>query len=320
MTTSPVNRSSKSSAKAFSRTPATRLSHWTTRAWTPISPNEQGDWINQRSESFATHMPAHANDEPSIFEMRTSGLKTNRDAWNYNSSRPALEANTRRMVDFYNSQVDAFTRAHPNVSGTRKANAELAKKTVDLDPAKFSWDRADFQRLGQGERYSETDALYMTAAYRPFHRRHVNAGRRLNNTVYQTPKVYPRAGVENLTICVRGLGTNQPFSAIATNRLPDVQLLGNAMNFPRYVYDESPENATASSNQTELFEGGRDTVPRRHNVTDYALAQYRRLDQKIDKDAILLLRIRRSPLTHVSKNLRKRSHASPAPHPRAKNS
>ena len=104
--------------------------------------------------------------------------------------------------------------------------------------------------------------------------------------MYQTPKVYPRAGVENLTICVRGLGTNQPFSAIATNRLPDVQLLGNAMNFPRYVYDESPENATASSNQTELFEGGRDTVPRRHNVTDYALAQYRRLDQKIDKDAI----------------------------------
>ena len=196
------------------------------------------------------------------------------------------------MVDFYNSQVDAFTRAHPNASGTRKANAELAKKTVDLDPAKFSWDRADFQRLGRGERYSETDALYMTAAYRPFHRRHVNAGRKLNNTVYQTPKVYPRAGVENLSICVSTVGARSPFSVFMTNELPDIHMwVDDTPCFPLYLYDD-PATAVESAAVESLFDGvtegdqDRHSEGRRLNITDYALAEYQTVDPAIGKDDI----------------------------------
>ena len=253
--------------------------------WVTIQPNERGDWINQRSKSFGTFTPAHSDGESSIFQIRTRGLATTRDAWNYNASLPRLKANVERMIAFYNSQVEAFSQTHPNATGTATERATIARDFVDRDPTKFSWDRSDFQRMVRGEQYTPTDALYMTAIYRPFYKRHVNAGPKLNNTVYQMPRVYPGAGADNLTICVRGLGMNQPFSAIATNHLPDVQPLGNAMNYPKYVY-ESPEKATTSSDQTELFEDGSDTVPRRHNVTDYALDLYQRLDEKIDKDAI----------------------------------
>ena len=256
--------------------------------WTLIKPNQYGDWINQRSESYATHMPAHANDEPSIFEMRTNGLKTNRDAWNYNASLPILKANVDRMIAFYNSQVEAFGRTHPDVTGTAKDRSVIARDFADRDPTKFSWDSSDFQRIAKGEHYEEADALYMTATYRPFHRRHVNAGRKLNNRVYQLPKVYPSASAENLALGVFVPGCPAPFTSFAVSETPDHVLCGpgNPMQYlPRYVYDPS-DVRVSSTNQSGFFDDGRGVERRRHNVTDYALAIYETLDEMIDKDDI----------------------------------
>ena len=262
--------------------------------WVTIQPNEHGDWINQRSEIFGTFTPAHSDDEPSIFEMRTNGLKTNRDAWNYNTSRSKLEKNVSRMIDHYNTQVDAFTRNNPNLTGTAKAKADLAKKAVDRDPSTFSWDRSDFQRIAKGEHYEEADALYMTATYRPFHRRHVNAGRKLNNVVGQLPKVYPTADSENLALGVIEPGSPAPFTTFAVSRLPDGKVVGagNAMQFfPRYIYEE-PGPADEMSAADSLFDGvtegdqDRHSEGRRLNVTDYALAEYQTVDPAIGKDDI----------------------------------
>ena len=43
-----------------------------------------------------------------IFARSTLGVKTNRDAWSYNSSLDSLRENTMRSISFYNSQVQAF--------------------------------------------------------------------------------------------------------------------------------------------------------------------------------------------------------------------
>jgi len=118
--------------------------------WTTIEPNDEGDWINQRSESFATHLAAAPGAEPSLFTLVTNGLKSNRDAWNYNSSSSALDANVPKMIDHYNTQVDAFAATHADLAGTVATKAETAKRFVDRDPRKFSWDHSDFTRLVQG--------------------------------------------------------------------------------------------------------------------------------------------------------------------------
>lgn len=254
-------------------------------AWTFIEPNEQGDWINQRSDSFAEHLAAAPGDEPSMFALVTHGLKTNRDAWNYNSSRPALDANVTRMIDHYNAQVDAFAAAHPDLTGTLKARAEVAKTAVDLDLTKFSWDRANFADVARGIRYGDGDRLVMTSSYRPFHRRWSEVGRRLNNTVYQLPRVFPAADTENLVLGVLDTGSPAPFSVLCSAQLPDDKLVGagNAMQFlPRYVYDvRDPDDDSPKG----LFDGepGHDSG-RTHNVTDHALALYRSLDPAIEKD------------------------------------
>jgi predicted helicase len=136
--------------------------------WTTIQPNEHGDWINQRAESFQSHLAMAPGSETSVFSLHTNGLKTNRDAWNYNSSLPALESNVSSMIGHYNTQVNLFAASHPGAKGSLRQRAELARSIVDFDPRRFSWDRSNFRDPVRGTRYGETDRLVMTATYRPF--------------------------------------------------------------------------------------------------------------------------------------------------------
>lgn len=253
--------------------------------WTIIEPNPDGDWINQRSDLFATYLAAAPGDEPSIFALSTTGLKTNRDAWNYNSSRSALDANVTKMIDYFNAQVSAFAAAHPQRTGSLRAQAEAAKRFVDVDSRRFSWDRANFVDMARGTTFSESDRLVMAATYRPFHRRWVEAGRRLNNTIYQLPKVFPDPETDNLVIGCAGMGGSADFTPFASSNLPDTVATGagNVLRwFPRYVYD-TPAVPSPQGLFDELDNG---QEGRSHNVTDHALALYRSLDPTIDKDDV----------------------------------
>ncbi|MGE3449450.1 MAG: DEAD/DEAH box helicase [Microbacteriaceae bacterium] len=253
--------------------------------WTTITPNEHGDWINQRSASFESHLPVIAEDEAGLFNFRSNGLQTNRDAWNYNSSRPILESNLDRMLAHFNDQVDRFAAAHPDLRGTLKARSEVARDFVDLDPTKFSWDRANFGDVARGRRYSRADAELTTALYRPFHLRHVTAGRVLNKEQGQVRRMFPDASADNLAIGFNGIGGSAPFTPLMTRAIPDLVAVGagNAMRFlPRYVYDpprgdDGPPDLTASNESSER---------RSHNVTDHAVEAYRALDRRISKDDV----------------------------------
>lgn len=250
-------------------------------AWSRILPNDSGDWINQRSESFTAHMPMHDSNGPSIFENRTNGIKTNRDAWNYNSSRGVLEANVTRMIEHYNAQVDAFEAAHPALSGNLTERAAVAKAFVDTDPTRFSWDRKDFKEVGRLTRYRHEEVGLRTALYRPFHRRHVNAGKRLNNEIYQLHKLFPSADAANIAIGVPPPGASAPpFSSLAVRETVDNGLWSASATalFPLYIYEEERD-------QPDLF-GDDERPARRDNITDDALQLFRRLDAAVGKEDI----------------------------------
>ena len=251
--------------------------------WTTLTPNEHGDWINQRSESFASHLPAHSPDGSSVFGLRSNGLQTNRDAWNYNSSRHKLDENLRRMIDHFNLQVDAFASKHPGITGTLKARAEIAKQSVDLDATKFSWDRANFADVARGRHYSVKDAEPMIAAYRPFHKRHITAGRLLNKEASQLHRVFPTSDSENLAIGYNGIGGSAEFTPFICRHIPDLVVVGagNAMQWlSQYVYSDIVDAAGVLPGLAETFDG------RQHNVTDHALELYHALDPAIEKDDI----------------------------------
>jgi predicted helicase len=67
---------------------------------TIITPNESGDWLNQRDEAFGSFIAIGAKnaDKTTLFDVHSGGLKSNRDAWVYNSSRERLAAVMRTMI------------------------------------------------------------------------------------------------------------------------------------------------------------------------------------------------------------------------------
>ncbi|WP_039762526.1 type ISP restriction/modification enzyme, partial [Bartonella queenslandensis] len=72
-----------------------------------------------------------------LFENFSCGLKTNRDAWAYNSSREVLKKNMNNMITFYNSEVERFNNIHRH--SDRKTRANAVDSFVNTDVKKISW-------------------------------------------------------------------------------------------------------------------------------------------------------------------------------------
>lgn len=248
--------------------------------WTTLRPNEHGDWINQRSDSFVAHLAASANAGPSLFGLRSNGLQTNRDAWNYNSSRARLQENLDRMVAHFNEQVASVAGLYPKPA----TDAEVAK-VVDLNPTRFKWTDKDFARVRGGSPLTSSDVDVRVTLYRPFHRRFGNASRSLNKRVSELLRIFPPAS-ENLAIAVSTVGARSAFSALMTRDLPDVHLwVDDTPCFPQFVYDSGTAHAETVPGLFDPIEPS-SSDGRRHNVTDHALADFRALDGTISRDDI----------------------------------
>jgi predicted helicase len=239
--------------------------------WQQVIPNAEGDWINQRNTSFEAFAPigAKRSGEIVVFRAYSGGLKTNRDAWVYNYSRHALRSNVKRMIDFYNTQVDDYAKlCHRRSIVNPTMHVD---DFIDRDPIKIGWDRADKARLARGIRYNVRDQAITTSTYRPFCRQHIYFDRQLNNTVYQLPQIFPTPEHCNFGIYLTGTGAMKPFAVLAVDQIPDLNFWGSegGQFFPRYTYEHTSGAADLFSDDTD------DEYTRIDNITDAVLADYR---------------------------------------------
>ncbi|MDJ0356325.1 type ISP restriction/modification enzyme [Paenarthrobacter sp. PH39-S1] len=248
--------------------------------WQQLQPNSDGDWINQRNASFDEFIPVgdKAGGSSAIFNTYSGGLKTNRDAWVYNSSRAKVETNVRRSIDFYNSQVEGYQAARTATS------ALLADEFIDMDSTRFSWNRADKTQLARGTEYDFETQGIRTGTYRPFTKEVVYFSRQFNDMIYQLQLVYPEQATTNIGFYYVGMGSAVPFSVLATDCLPDLHVTGAGSGgqfFPRYTYapraeagDDLLSQLAPSSDSTTGTETG-PAYERVDNITDWALTDYR---------------------------------------------
>ncbi|HEY5222959.1 MAG TPA: type ISP restriction/modification enzyme [Microbacteriaceae bacterium] len=231
--------------------------------WDTIEPNEAGDWLNQRDATFAAFTPIGDKDAPAraVFTSYSAGLKTNRDAWVYNSSERNLEQNVAQMIAFYNAQVDEFARS----AGTSTDVDNL----IDFDATQISWNRADKSRLARGIRYARRDDAKRGSTYRPFNKQHVYFDRQLNDMVYKLETMFPTADQRNLGIVITSPASHYDFTPYIVDCLPDLHTLDTGQFFPRYTYEPRSE-------QPSLFDDG-EPYTRIDNITDDILAEYRTL-------------------------------------------
>ena len=241
--------------------------------WQVITPNTHGDWINQRSDAFDSHDPICDPDDPnSLFLLRSNGLQTNRDAWNYNSSKKAVEANVSQMVDFYNSELARF----------QASSATKAEGFVNADKTKFKWIDRDFTNVEKGKAIA-TPTDFRSASYRPFHRQAVVFDSSVTKRISQLPSIYPNPDDRTLSIGMAGMGGSNPFTCLMVDRTPDLVLTGagNAMHFvPIKTWRTAPSGN--DDGKLDLYESEEGWTS---NVNPLALARYQEIDRSItDED------------------------------------
>lgn len=235
-------------------------------SWETIDPNEYGDWINHRNDAFESFIPLAPEKKfdtrsKSFFIAQSMGVITSRDNWIYNYSKELLIHNTKRSIDFYNSQVDIFADA-------KKENPKVKiEEVLDFDMTKFKWDRAQkINDLPKGRKYVFDEDSVVNAVFRPFNKVKMYFNRSLNNCVYQIPKLFSTSNLKNVVICVSGVGVTKDFSTIISNTLPDLELIGKSQCFPLYYYEEN------NNQQKSLFDDPNESeYIRRDSVSDFIL-------------------------------------------------
>lgn len=239
--------------------------------WQIIEPTERHDWINQRDGLFDTLIPLFPDKKfnlksQSFFTLNSMGIATNRDAWDYNSSKQSLLDNIERTVSVYNKQIDLLQSARSN-------NSDISFDTVvTSDPTQISWSSSLTSHL---ERLSkaifEPDRVH-EAAYRPFFKQYIYFGDKFVHRRGQFEQLFPSYTLENLLICIPGIGVNKDFSPIITNSYSDMELIGKSQCFPLYWYEERKETTKS------LFDDdtNAEKYVRHDGISDWILKEVRK--------------------------------------------
>jgi predicted helicase len=230
--------------------------------WKTIESNEHGDWISQRNDLFKTYIEIGNEKKPnaqSFFCMYSNGLKTNRDAWIFNSSQTKLSDNVNRLIDFYSQQLVDFNNLKNN------NNNILVEDFVNYDSKKISWTLALRNNLKNNNPIVYEKDSMAIAVYRPFFKQNVYYNRKLNEVVGSIPKLLPKKDISNLIISLSD--TNCGLSLLISKDIPDLHFIGDSQCFPLYYYEERQKQARGLFDE----DGDNSEFIRRDGVSDFIL-------------------------------------------------
>lgn len=244
------------------------------KGWTNIVPDEHGDWLNQRDESFDTFIALgdKKGSGPALFDNFSQGVLTARDAWAYNASRTALADNIRRMIVTYSSELARFEANYGKAD--RKVRAAAVDDFVDGDAQRISWTHNVKQELVKGRVLAFDESSITLSQYRPFTRQWLYFNRTFNERVYQMPRIFPDAASENRVIAVTGLGESAGFSTMMSQQSPNFHFIAGSQCFPRYLYEVADEPDEEAPQGELLAPQPTGQLTRRDAITDDALKHF----------------------------------------------
>lgn len=231
-------------------------------AWQPITPNEAGDWINQRDDSFDVFMPMgdKKGDGETLFANFSAGVKTQRDAWAYNASKDALTETMKGMIGFYSAELKRLAGL----------DRKQAKSEADYDPKKISWSDGLFQNVEREKSLTFDASNIVPSIYRPYESTWLYYSPDLNERRYQMPRLFPDVTADNrVIVCKMRPETETSGFALMVDRIIDLQPDGGTQCFPLHLYDPATD-------KDDLFaDEGPEGYTRRDGITDAGLAHFR---------------------------------------------
>ena len=199
-----------------------------TKGWTNICPDQHGDWLKQRKQSFDAFIKigdkkTRSNDV--LFATYSLGVSTNRDAWCYSSSIEDLKTNMASTIEFFNAETERYKSTN-----TRSTIRQFVKR----DPKRISWTAKTYELAQRGSFQEFSEECIRPSSYRPFSKMYVYYDQSFVERPGLWDKFVPVDSINNRFICASGKGHRGAFSCLMTNELPSLNYadIDNNQCFP----------------------------------------------------------------------------------------
>ncbi|MGL2436575.1 type ISP restriction/modification enzyme [Helicobacter pylori] len=213
-----------------------------------ITPNDKGDWINQRNDDFEKLIPLKRDKKlknDSIFDINSNGVATNRDPWVYNFSPKNLKQSVQTCIDTYNADLKRFNEVFreafkQRAKGVKSADRykHLNSQEITTDKTKIAWVQNLKTQLIKGKKLDDfSQEKISVSLYRPFNKQYFYYERELAWSFYSMKKIFPDKSARNVVINT-GVGNGKVFSALISSEIPCIDLLFHNQAYPLYYYDD----------------------------------------------------------------------------------
>ncbi|GAA9321669.1 DEAD/DEAH box helicase family protein [Helicobacter pylori] len=214
-----------------------------------ITPNNKGDWINQRNEDFEKLIPLKRDKKlkifNTIFDLNSNGVATNRDPWVYNFSQKILTQSVQTCIDTYNADLERFNERFreafkQRTKGVKKADLykHLNDREITTDKTKIAWVQNLKTQLVKGKKLDDfSQEKISVSLYRPFNKQYFYDERELSWSFYSMKKFFPDKSACNVVINTSSMALRN-FSCLIANEITDVQTMANNQAYPLYYYDD----------------------------------------------------------------------------------
>ncbi|GAA9602548.1 hypothetical protein UBN9_06670 [Helicobacter pylori] len=213
-----------------------------------ITPNNKGDWINQRNDDFEKLIPLKRDKKlqnPSVFDINSGGVMTCRDPWVYNFSPDALMQNVQKCIDTYNADLKRFNAYFREAFKQRTKgvkSGQLYKHLNDnettTDKTKIAWVQNLKTQLIKGKKLDDfSQEKISVSLYRPFNKQYFYYERELSWSFYLMKKIFPDKSAQNVVINTSSMASRN-FSCLIANEIADVHIMANTQAYPLYYYDD----------------------------------------------------------------------------------
>lgn len=169
-----------------------------------ITPNDKGDWINQREDAFEKLIPLKRDKKlkifDTIFDLNSGGVASGRDPWVYNFSPNALKQSVQTCIDTYNADLKHFNEVFREAFKQRakgvksdKLHKHLNDKEITTDKTKIAWVQNLKTQLIKGKKLDDfSQEKISVSLYRPFNKQYFYYERELAWSFLFNEKNFPR--------------------------------------------------------------------------------------------------------------------------------
>ncbi|GAA7298233.1 hypothetical protein HpCK54_11430 [Helicobacter pylori] len=177
-----------------------------------ITPNDKGDWINQRNDDFEKLILLKRDKKlkifDTIFDINSGGVASCRDPWVYNFSPNALKQSVQTCIDTYNADLKRFNERFREAFKQRAKgikSGELYKhlndKEITTDKTKIAWVQNLKNQLIKGKKLDDFSQEKISVSLcRPFNKQYFYYERELSWSFYSMKKIFPDKSARNVVI------------------------------------------------------------------------------------------------------------------------